>query len=265
MIYYNSDKVKNIKNISDNSLYVVTDFDRTLTLGSSKSSWEILSSSFVDKNYIVERDKLAKTYRPIEVDETIDEKTKNKKMIEWWQKHIELLIKYKLKEEVINNAIKDVNIMDKRSGLIEMLTSFHKRNIPVIIISAGIGNFIELFLKINNCYFDNIIILSNFIKFKNKVAVGLENNIIHSQNKNEVGFTKEIKEKINNRNNIILMGDILSDVKMIKQEKRDKAFKIAFIEENIKENLSLFKEKYDMVCTNNTSFYDVNKIINKLI
>ena len=217
MIYYNSDKVKNIKNISDNSLYVVTDFDRTLTLGSSKSSWEILSSSFVDKNYIVERDKLAKIYRPIEVDETIDEKTKNKKMVKWWQKHIELLIKYKLKEEVINNAIKDVNIMDKRSGLIEMLTSFHKRNIPVIIISAGIGNFIELFLKINN------------------------------------------------RNNIILMGDILSDVKMIKQEQRDKAFKIAFIEENIKENLSLFKEKYDMVCTNNTSFYDVNKIINKLI
>ena len=217
MIYYNSDKVKNIKNISDNSLYVVTDFDRTLTLGSSKSSWEILSSSFVDKNYIVERDKLAKIYRPIEVDETIDEKTKNKKMVEWWQKHIELLIKYKLKEEVINNAIKDVNIMDKRSGLIEMLTSFHKRNIPVIIISAGIGNFIELFLKINN------------------------------------------------RNNIILMGDILSDVKMIKQETRDKAFKIAFIEENIKENISLFKEKYDMVCTNNTSFYDVNKIINKLI
>lgn len=101
MIYYNSDKVKNIKNISDNSLYVVTDFDRTLTLGTSKSSWEILSSSFVDKNYIVERDKLAKIYRPIEVDETIDEKTKNKKMIEWWQKHIELLIKYKLKEEVI--------------------------------------------------------------------------------------------------------------------------------------------------------------------
>ena len=139
MIYYNSDKIKNIKNISDNSLCVVTDFDRTLTLGSSKSSWEILSSSFVDKNYIVERDKLAKIYRPIEVDETIDEKTKNKKMIEWWQKHIELLIKYKLKEEVINNAIKDVNIIDKRSGLIEMLTSFHKRNIPVIIISAGIG------------------------------------------------------------------------------------------------------------------------------
>ena len=39
MIYYNSDQVKNIKNISDNSLYVVTDFDRTLTLGTSKSSW----------------------------------------------------------------------------------------------------------------------------------------------------------------------------------------------------------------------------------
>ena len=50
----------------------------------------------------------------------------------------------------------------------------YNRNIPVIIISAGIGNFIEKFLIDNNCYFDNIYLISNY----NLFSIGfLEDNI----------------------------------------------------------------------------------------
>lgn len=265
MIYCDTKRLNKIKEWNDDSIYVVTDFDQTLTLRGSKSSWELISTSNIGNDYIEKVNKLYKKYRPIEADETIDIKIKNKAMIEWWAKHINLLIKYKLKEDVIYNSIKDINKMKARPGLIEMLTNFYKRGIPVIIISAGIGNFIELFLKANNCYYDNIIILSNFIKFENEVAVGFEDNIIHSLNKNEVSLPKEVKEKIKNRNNIILMGDIISDIKMIEESKRNLAFKIAFLEENIKDNLPLFKENYDMICTNNTDFFEVNKLINILI
>ena len=265
MIHYDSKKVKEIKKWKDDSIYIVTDFDRTLTLGNSKSSWEIFESSFPNKNYVKERNKLTEKYRPIEIDENINEKVKNKAMEEWWKKHLKLLIKNKLTEDMLYDVISDKNFVTLRPGLIEMLTSLNKRNIPIIIISAGIGNFIELFLKANNCYYDNIIILSNFIKFKNNIAIGLENNIIHSLNKNEVSLPKEVQDKLINRKNIILMGDILSDVKMIGESKRKEAFKIALLEESTKESLPLFKEKYDMVCTSNETFFDINKIIKKLI
>ena len=55
-----------------------------------------------------------------------------------------------------------------------------KKSIPLIIISAGIGIFIECFLKNNNCLYDNSYIFSNKIVFENDISVGVENTIIHS-------------------------------------------------------------------------------------
>ena len=182
-------------------------------------------------------------------------------MIECWYIHISLFIKYKLKEEVIKNAIKDVKIMRFRDGAIEMLKSFYKRNIPVIIISAGIGNFIELFLKLHGCYFDNIFIMANFIKFEEGIAVGIEDMVIHSLNKNEVSLPDKILDKLKNRNNIILMGDNSSDINMISEEKRKEALKIGFLEENVLENKSLYEKIYDVVCMDKTNFKELNKVI----
>lgn len=266
MITYNEMTIKNCQNWHDDSIYVVTDFDRTLTIGESESSWGILSTGdFVCQEYIQDRNKLYEKYRPIEIDEKMNCNKKNQYMIEWWNKHISLFIKYKLKEEVIKNAIKDVKIMKFRDGAIEMLKSFHKRNIPVIIISAGIGNFIELFLKLHGCYYDNIFIVANFIKFEDGIAVGIEDMIIHSLNKNEVSLPQNILDKVTERKNIILMGDNSSDVKMISDSKRDKALKIGFLEENVKENKEIFERIYDVVCTNNTNFLDLQNMISILI
>lgn len=262
MIICKDNITSKIKYWGDSSIHVVTDFDRTLTIGESESSWGILSTGdFVSPEYIEDRNRLYKKYRPIEIDETMDWEKKNKYMIEWWNKHISLFIKYKLKEEVIKNAIKDVKIMRFRDGAIEMLKSFYKRNIPVIIISAGIGNFIELFLKLHGCYFDNIFIMANFIKFEEEIAVGIEDMVIHSLNKNEVSLPDKILDKLKNRNNIILMGDNSSDINMISEEKRKEALKIGFLEENVLENKSLYEKIYDVVCMDKTNFKELNKVI----
>lgn len=262
MIICKDNITSKIKYWGDSSIHVVTDFDRTLTIGESESSWGILSTGdFVSPEYIEDRNRLYKKYRPIEIDETMDWEKKNKYMIEWWNKHISLFIKYKLKEEVIKNAIKDVKIMRFRDGAIEMLKSFYKRNIPVIIISAGIGNFIELFLKLHGCYFDNIFIMANFIKFEEGIAVGIEDMVIHSLNKNEVSLPDKILDKLKNRNNIILMGDNSSDINMISEEKRKEALKIGFLEENVLENKSLYEKIYDVVCMDKTNFKELNKVI----
>ena len=262
MIIIKNGILERIKDWEDDSIYVLTDFDRTITLGNSDSSWSILSkSNMVPAEYIEERQKLFDYYRPFEIDETLDYDTKSKLMVDWWNKHIGLFVKYRLSEEVINNATKNLKVMSFRDGAREFLKNMKDRNIPVIIISAGIGNFIEQFLIKNNCNFDNIYIVSNFLKFENGIATGVSDNVIHSLNKNEVSLPNNVKELIANRNNIILLGDSTSDIRMAREEMRKQALKIGFLEENVDENKLYYQEQFDVVCTDNTTY---NELFQKL-
>jgi len=258
MITYNKEKLEKANNWNDNSIRILTDFDRTITVGNSDSSWSVLSKSdLVPKEYVVERQELYNYYRPFEIDESLDYETKNKLMIEWWNKHIGLFIKYRLEERVINEAARNLRVMAFREGAKEFLESMRDRNIPIIIISAGIGNFIEQFLIKNDCNFDNIYIVSNFIKFKDGIAIGVCENVIHSLNKNEVSLPDNIKEIIKGRPNIILLGDSISDIKMAKEADRESALKIGFLEEKIEENKPYFENSFDVVCTDNTTYIEL--------
>lgn len=260
MIIVKENTLERIKEWSDDSVYVLTDFDRTITVGNSDSSWSILSKSdMVPKEYVNERQEFYNYYRPYEIDETLNYDTKNRLMTEWWNKHIGLFIKYQMSEEVINSAARNLRVMAFRDGAKEFLESMRDRGIPVIIISAGIGNFIEQFLIKNDCNFDNIFIVSNFINFKNGIAVGVNDNVIHSLNKNEVFLPDNIKELIKNRPNAILLGDAISDIRMAKEEARANALKIGFLEEKIEENMHYYRESFDVVCTDNTDYNELSK------
>ena len=263
MINYKNDILEMINKWNADTVHILADFDRTLTVGESESSWGILSTgNFIKDEYKNERQRLYDYYRPIEIDESMDFESKNKLMVEWWTKHISLFIKYKLTEDVIIDAVKDIKVLQFRDGARELLESLNDKNIPVVIISAGIGNIIVEFLKNNNCYFDNIYIVSNFIKFENGVAIGLEENIIHSLNKNEALLPDKVKKIIKDRHNIILLGDQIADAKMAPIGDLYTTVKIGFCEENVEENYKYFEKTYDIVCTNKANFKDLAKEIN---
>ncbi|MCL2355139.1 MAG: haloacid dehalogenase-like hydrolase [Oscillospiraceae bacterium] len=262
MIYINENIQSKIDSITYDNLYIVTDFDSTITAGNSESSWGILSKSdLVPKQYVKERQELYNYYRPFEFDSSLDFETRSNLMYEWWNKHISLFLKYQLSEEVINKAASDLRVMEFRDGAKEFLDKMSENNIPIIIISAGIGNFVEQFLVKNNCNYDNIYIVANFIRFKDGTAIGMSNNVIHSLNKNEVSLPKEIKEKVANRKNILLLGDLVADIKMVSEEKRDHTLRIGFLEADVEEYMEQYKESFDIVCTNNTSYKELLKIL----
>lgn len=262
MLYLNNHAKNKITTLDYNNMYIVADFDRTITVNSSDNSWGILEkSNFVCEEYTKESLELYNYYYPIEFDNSIDPITKDKLMNEWWSKVIYLFVKYKLKEEVVNNATSNIQIMKFRDGGKEFLTDMYNNNIPVIIISAGIGNFIEQFLKYNNCMFNNIYLISNFIRFENGIAVGIEDTIIHTFNKNIVSLNENILNKIGDRKNIVLLGDNLADIKMVPDEKRDDTVRIGFLDYNIEENLGKYKENFDIVGTNDTSFKELSKVL----
>lgn len=262
MIYIKENTLNRIANWKDDSIHILIDFDRTITSGQCEGSWSVFAkSNLLPNEYNLDRQELYKIYRPVELDENIDYETKSKVMHEWWYKHIQLLIKYNLSEEIVNMATENINVMTFREGVRDFFKNMYKRNIPVIIMSAGVGNFIEQFLIKNECNYSNIYVISNYIKFENGIATGVSKDIIHSLNKKEVSLPKHIKENINNRPNVILLGDSLSDIKMATDDKIENALKIGFLEDNVAENTEIYIREFDVVCTNNTSFNELSKKI----
>ena len=255
------EKVKNflpLKNL--NTFYVVADFDRTITNGNSQTSWSILAhSNLVSKSYIQERQALYDYYRPIEISETIDINTKMNLIKEWYKKHISLFVKYQITEEIFEKSDTDLRIMQFRPGAKEFIEFLYKNNIPLIVISAGIGNFIESFFKHNNCYFDNVYISSNKIIFQNGIAVGVEDNIIHSFNKNEVSLPKYILEKLKDKNNVILLGDQLSDLNMVDSSQHNLVINIGFQSDDYP--LETLTSNYDIVCESKDDYTTLKNLL----
>lgn len=261
MIIVNSEKLNQLNSISTNNLYILTDFDGTITKDNSDSSWaSIFKNPKVSKEFINECIKIFNHYHKFEIDESLSIAKKNSIMNEWYKKNIETLINFNITEEIINYASNNASIMDFRTGAVKFLETMNSKNIPIIVISAGVGNIIEQFLIKNNCNYPNIYICSNFLEYENGIVKSVrDNNLIHPLNKNEVFLPENIKSKIENRSNILLLGNSVSDIKMAEGNKN--VFKLGFLDENIEERLTSFKEHYDIVCTNNTGYDEIcNKV-----
>ena len=261
MNYINKpEKLKEIK-LDNSNYFVVADFDRTITAGDSESTWGSISKAEVlPDEYIKARQDLHNKYRPIEIDTNINENIKIQYMDEWFRTHINILYKYGLTEKNINSVI-EKNVLDFRAGAKEYIEYLHKNNIPLIIVSAGIGNIIKGFLQKNNCYYDNIEIISNFMDFEDGKMKIMQNNIIHSLNKNIVKLPKNIQNKLLGRKYIVLYGDGLADIKMVPEEALKNTISVAFLEAKIVESLETFNKVFDIVCTYRTSFEEARQTI----
>ena len=236
-------------------VYVVADFDRTITKGGSKTSWSILAGSdFIPKSYIEERQALYDYYRPIEISESVDSSFKMQAMKEWFQKHIQLFVKYKISEKDFSEAATNLRVIEFRPYAKEFIKFLHEHNIPLIIISAGIGNFIESFLKHNDCYLDNVYVSSNKIIFKNGVAVGVGENIVHTFNKNEVSLPASILEKLKNRSKVVLLGDQVSDLNMVDKNNHELVITAGFSTPDY--SIDALASNFDIVCEENDD-YDI--------
>lgn len=252
-----NDRIKELRNISADDLYILTDFDGTITKDSSDSSWaSIFKNPNVTDEFVQECIRIFNYYHKYEINVSIPLEEKILIMNEWYNKNIETLKKFGITEQTINYSVDNENIMAFREGAKEFLKSMNDRNIPIIVISAGVGNIIQQFLINNDCNFPNIYICSNFLEYENGIIQGVrDNNLIHPLNKNEISLPANIQEKVVNRNNSILLGNSISDVNMANDRK--KTYRIGFLDEKVEDRIYAFQEHYDVVCTDNTSYFEL--------
>lgn len=265
MIFENNNtKIKKFNFTKDN-FYVLMDFDRTITTSKSFGSWAVLENTdFINPNFKTDSRKLLEKYYPYEIDYSIDFNTKSCYMNEWYYKNMDLFYKYNLTYDILINCVKN-SLMEFRPGFKDFIKILHDNNVPVIIISAGIGNVITEFMKLNNCLYDNIHIISNFIKFENNKMLKFEDTIIHSLNKNMNSLPKDLTYVLYSKSYSMLFGDLVEDLYMLPQKYLSSCLSFGFLEQNVEKNLDIYNSSFDIVLTNNSSFFDIMNFLDDKI
>lgn len=258
---------KEILNAGIEKFHVVADFDRTLTKcfhkGQKASSLisHLRNGNYISKEYVAKSHALFDEYHPIEIDPNIFLEEKKIKMTEWWTKHFQLLIGVGLDKTVIKQATKDMIEEESiifRGGVKEFLIFLKENNIPLIIMSAGMGDLIIEFLKQNEVYYENIHVISNLFDFDEDGKVKNIKKIIHVFNKVEM----EVKvPEILERKNVLLLGDSIGDLGMVKGFEYNNLISVGFLNENVEENLEVFKDVFDVVLLGDGDFSFINDFV----
>lgn len=264
-------KIVKFKKDGIKKFHVVSDYDKTLTkcFDNGKKIHSTIAlirdGKYLTEDYPKKAYALFDKYNPIETDDTLDEEYKSKKMKEWWKTHEKILISSGMHKDIIKDIInKYPEIL--REGIHEFLDLLNKESIPLLIFSSGIGNIIEGYLKKENLLTPNIHILSNTFDFDKKgYAIGYKEEVIHLFNKSEKKITnKKYKELISKRTNVLLLGDSLGDLGMANDLNSD-VLSIGFLNEKVNEKLELYKEKFDVVITNDGDMNHINSLLKQII
>ena len=102
-------------------------------------------------------------------------------MEEWWTKEYELITSQSILEQDLVKLVENSEVYI-RSGVLEVFEMCKEKKIPITVLSAGIGNFIEIIL--DHVAHKEITLVSNFLKFDHKSKFpGYSLPIIHSGNK----------------------------------------------------------------------------------
>jgi 5'-nucleotidase len=253
------------------SIHVISDFDGTITktFVDGKKVPSIISilreENYLNADYSEKAKELFAKYHPIEIDQTIPLQKRKMAMHEWWKAHFDLLIKHGLNKKHLEKVV-DSEMLQLREGTLEFFDILHQYNIPLIIMSSsGIGEAISMIIGKYGRMYKNVYIISNNFEWdKDGNAVRVKEPIIHSLNKDEIAIKSypAIFRKVENRKNVLLLGNAVEDVGMITGFNYDNLIKIGFCDEQ--KNIELYKKYFDIVITDGT-FYSVNKLLKDIL
>ena len=263
---------RKIEKFNRNNFHVVSDFDGTLTkifVNGKKiaTSYAALrSGKYLTADYVQRSHALYDEYYPHEISEDLSYGEKSQKMQEWWQKHYDMMIECGMNKAIIKDIARNKSIIP-RGGFFDFLSSLNSEKIPQLIFSAGQGNIIKEFFKMENILTPNVHLISNFYKFDDQgKVIGYTLPFIHTFNKNEViiSSTSYAKEIIS-RKNVLLLGDSLGDLKMTEGMDHAQVIRIGFLNENKEKFLKKYMQEFDVVITDDGSMKYVNEILNGII
>ncbi|MEK6922871.1 MAG: hypothetical protein AABX08_03670 [Nanoarchaeota archaeon] len=261
---------KTISTAGAKKFHVLSDFDRTLTKAfvnrkEVPSQISVLRErGYLSNDYATKAYALYNKYHPIEVDPKIPIKEKKAQMQAWWEAHFKLLIESGLNRRDLERVVESKKIKF-RKGALELIDFLYKHNIPLVILSSsGLGtDAIRMSLDKKRRLYDNVYIVSNSFEWDEKGnAIGVKKPIIHGMNKDETVIqTFPFFNVIRHRTNVLLLGDSLSDVDMVKGFDYENLIRVGFLNKDIENSLEAYKRNFDIIILNDSPMDYVNDLI----
>lgn len=251
--------------LSRDKVHVLADFDKTLTRafynGAQYQSTIALvrDGEYLSPEYVQMSKALFAKYHPLEIDNTLTLEERSRAMEQWWAQHWELMIASGLNRGIIEDIVKK-GVIRARDGLAELIDDLEQRKIPILILSAGLGNIIEEYMSRAGLLRSNVEILSNFFYFdESGRATGYSRPLIHSFNKSE---TQLPSHHFAGRDQVILLGDSLGDLGMSARANHALELSVGFA--NYRQHESDFIGAFDAVVTDDGSLEFVRDLIRGL-
>lgn len=158
-------------------------------------------------------------YHAIEIDPDVTVKDKIPIMEEWYGRTNTHIIDSGITEEKMIQDVEESEVL-LRDGVVGFFQECARLNIPVIVVSAGLGDVASLVLKRffreKNIPESGWSMVSNNLQWSDttpKKIIGVSEPLIHMFNKSWAGVSEEIKEKhkLNEKTNVIVVGDSNGD------------------------------------------------------
>lgn len=268
-------KINNIIRGGTQKLQVVTDFDLTLTKQhvdgkNHLSSFGIFAKCKQLPSDYEEMDiKTHRKFRKIEVDPHLPMETKIQAMEEWMEISEGLLRGYEFDPSELKEVAEKFGT-DLRDGTKNLMEQLSKSEVPVLVFSAGLGDVVEEILRHNGVLLENVEIISNFLKYSNRKLDGFKGKKIHVFNKNETVLDEDHLRRLENRKNIILMGDSIGDTTMCDGIKNvENVLKIGFLynesNEIVERSLQAYMDAFDVVLIDDQTMDLPRAIVQKIL
>uniref|UniRef100_A0A1B6H3L6 5'-nucleotidase n=1 Tax=Cuerna arida TaxID=1464854 RepID=A0A1B6H3L6_9HEMI len=262
------EKINSIIQGGSKQLQVVFDFDRTLTKHHENgvithSSYGMLKSmSTIPKEYSEASKANLTKYLPIETDPRLSVEEKLPHMIEWWTAEFEMMKGIQWDVRDVDKHIRE-NQQPFRDGTTACFEQLQNARVPVLVFSAGLGDVVRIALEQRGLLTSNVHIISNFLKIEDgKIAGYIGENLIHVFNKNELLIKNTpYYEELSGRTNVILLGDSTGDAMMADGISHNNVLKIGFLNTEIEECLTQFKDLFDIVLTDDQTMDVLNHIL----
>ncbi|XP_015173203.1 PREDICTED: 7-methylguanosine phosphate-specific 5'-nucleotidase [Polistes dominula] len=253
-------------------LQVVTDFDLTLT--KQHVDGKLVLSSFglfgkcnqLPSSYTNESKRLYQKYRPIEIDPNLALEEKIEAMSDWMTSAEKLLKGIEFDPKELSEVVQKHGT-PLRDGTKELLEKLNDANIPVLVFSAGLGDAVEAVLKCHQVLFNNVKIISNFLKYNGNQIDGFKNQkLIHVFNKNEHAMEQDYFKVIEGRRHVLLMGDTTGDASMVDgMDDTVAVLKIGFLYDKAEENLHNYMNEFDIVLVDDQTMEVPTEILRPIL
>jgi HAD superfamily hydrolase (TIGR01544 family) len=192
------------------NLHLLVDFDRTLTIGKDNygrdfTSWNALVKLLPPKA-MARHKALYDQYRSIE----ISGKMTDKDSTDWVKSVLQIFVENKINLSKLKEKVsEDICIRPHTKTVFDFCKNL---GIPIVILSAGVKQTIEVWSKIY-IVSPALTIATSLITDHNGTVIDWDKNIIYVKNKKEHGH-KELSKISKNRSNVILIGDAIEDADM---------------------------------------------------